>query len=180
MMVEGSIIGAIWPREDLAKVVMLELDIHDDRGQLSSEQLSVMTERLIAACSWLGVTGEVRVRVVGDSAMAAAHERYSGVAGTTDVLTFDLRSAGEREGEPNRMDVDVLVCLDEARRQTALRGHLLEHEILLYIVHGVLHCLGHDDHDDAAFARMHALEDEVLTAIGVGPIFGAGPASEGK
>jgi len=42
---------------------------------------------------------------------------------------------------------------------------------LLYVVHGVLHCLGHDDHDEAGYASMHALEDRVLYAIGVGATF---------
>src|SRR6185369_8183115 len=96
------------------------------------------------------------VRVVGDEEMAAAHQRFSGVAGTTDVLTFDLTEAG------GALDVDLLVCFDEASRQAASRGHGVERELLLYVVHGVLHCLGHDDHEEAAAARMHAEEDRVL------------------
>ena len=113
-----------------------------------------------------GGGGEVRVRVVGDQEMAAAHERYSGVAGTTDVLTFNLAEAGDG------LDVDVLVCMDEAERQAGRRGHAVERELLLYVIHGVLHCLGHDDHDEAAAARMHAEEDRVLEAVGVGATYG--------
>lgn len=101
--------------------------------------------------------------------MAAAHEQYSGIAGTTDVLTFDLAEGGSARGAA--LDVDILVCVDEARRQGTDRGHEVERELLLYILHGVLHCLGHDDHDDDAFERMHAEEDRILTAIGVGPTF---------
>ena len=32
----------------------------------------------------------------------------------------------------------------------------------------------HDDHDEAAAAAMHQVEDAVLTAIGVGPVYTAG------
>lgn len=119
-----------------------------------------------AALRTLGAEGEVRVRVIDDPAMADAHVRYSGVAGTTDVLTFDL--SGDPEGP---LDVDILVCIDEARRQAETRGHAVDRELLLYIIHGILHCLGHDDHDDARATLMHAEEDRLLTAIGVGPTF---------
>jgi probable rRNA maturation factor len=69
--------------------------------------------------------------------------------------------------------------VDEAGRQSAVRGHTVEQELLLYVVHGVLHCLGHDDHDPDAAARMHAEEDRVLAAVGVGVTYarGAGGAA---
>ncbi len=111
--------------------------------------------------------GEVRVRLVGDEEMAAAHERHTGVSGTTDVLTFDL-SDGD-----GWLDVDILVCVDEAARQGLQRGISAERELLLYIVHGVLHCLGYDDHTDEQSRRMHAREDEILERIGVGATYAA-------
>jgi probable rRNA maturation factor len=114
-------------------------------------------------------TGEVRVRIIDDAEMSAAHLKYSNIPGTTDVLTFDLTDGASADGEP--LDVDILVCIDEASRQAGARHHTVERELLLYILHGVLHCLGHDDHDDTAYARMHALEDEILEAIGVGRTF---------
>ena len=116
-------------------------------------------------------SGEVRVRVVDDAAMTTLHERHAGESGTTDVLTFDLR---EDADEP--LDADIVVCRDEAQRQATSREITFERELLLYILHGVLHCLGHDDHDDEAYRRMHAEEDAVLDAIGVGRTFAGGAA----
>lgn len=110
--------------------------------------------------------GEVRARIVGDDDMAALHARHSGIEGTTDVLTFDLR---ELPGAP--LDTDIVACLDVARRESAQRGHSPERELLLYILHGALHCLGFDDHTDEGFDAMHAAEDELLAAAGVGPVF---------
>ncbi|TVQ32088.1 MAG: rRNA maturation RNase YbeY [Phycisphaeraceae bacterium] len=109
---------------------------------------------------------QVRIAVVDDERMAEMHERHSGVPGTTDVLTFDMRD--DREGP---LDVDIVVCIDEARRQAAERGHGIERELLLYMLHGVLHCLGHDDRDEHVSAVMHQREDEILAAIGVGAIY---------
>ncbi|VAX42159.1 hypothetical protein MNBD_PLANCTO03-1432, partial [hydrothermal vent metagenome] len=74
-----------------------------------------------------------------------------------------------REGQP--LDVDLLLCVDEARRQAEARGFTIERELLLYLVHGVLHCLGYDDHTEADAARMHAEEDRLLEAAGVGATY---------
>lgn len=113
--------------------------------------------------------------------MADLHERLCGVAGTTDVITIDPnRAASESAGRATRpMDIELLLCLDEAMRQSTHRGHATEHELLLYVVHGILHCLGHGDHDDAGFEAMHAMEDAILSAIGVGAVFG-GDQGEGE
>jgi probable rRNA maturation factor len=129
-----------------------------------------LAEHASKALQVLGFPGEVRVRVVHDDVMAAAHEGFAGVPGTTDVLTFDLAEPGSAV-----LDVDILTCYDEAVRQAAARGHPPERELLLYIIHGVLHCLGHDDHDPAAAAAMHAEEDRILEAIGVGATFAERP-----
>ncbi|MCK4872332.1 MAG: rRNA maturation RNase YbeY [Phycisphaerales bacterium] len=110
--------------------------------------------------------GEISVVLVDDATMRAEHLAYLSVDETTDVLTFDLRD--EADGP---LDVEIKVCVDEARRQSAELGHDATRELLLYIVHGLLHCLGFDDHDEQSFERMHRREDEILDAIGVGATF---------
>ncbi len=117
--------------------------------------------------------GEIRVRLVDDAEIASAHEQRCGVAGVTDVITFDLADGAARDG--GTLDADLLVCVDEARRQAAPRGWTAEREVLLYALHGVLHCVGYDDADGASSRRMHAREDEILDAIGVGRTFAARP-----
>jgi probable rRNA maturation factor len=141
------------------------VDVIDAEGSLGPDGAGWIGDAARRVTERLGVPGEVRVRLVGDGEMSVSHERYAGEPGTTDVLTFDL------SGDPSELDVDILVCVDEARRQAAGHGHAVEREALLYVVHGILHCLGHDDHDDEGFDRMHAAEDELLEAIGVGVTF---------
>lgn len=148
----------------------LAIEIADERGLTSQAQRGWVSERAGVVLGPLGLRGEVRARLVDDAEMSDAHLRWSGVPGTTDVLTFDLaEGAGARGGA---LDVDLLLCVDEARRQAAARELPAERELLLYLVHGVLHCLGHDDHDEDAAARMHAEEDRLLEAAGIGVTFG--------
>lgn len=160
-----------------------ELDVLDPAGRLSSSQRAWLDDAARRALTHLGVRGRVGVRVVGDAEMAEAHRRYGHVDGTTDVLTFDLRetpgagdqgSAGDQGPERSGLiDADLLICHDEAARQGRALGHPAERELLLYVVHGVLHCLGEDDREDDAARAMHAREDAVLSAIGVGPVYAA-------
>ncbi|MFM9995790.1 MAG: rRNA maturation RNase YbeY [Phycisphaerales bacterium] len=151
------------------------VEVADRTGRLGPAPSAWLLDRARAAASELGVAGEVRVAVVDDPAMAAAHERYAGVPGTTDVLTFDYAADAPTavDREPHPLDSDILICFDEATRHAAERDHPIERELLLYVVHGLLHCLGHDDHDEADAAAMHRREDEVLTTIGVGPTYAA-------
>jgi probable rRNA maturation factor len=117
----------------------------------------------------LGQSGEVRIRIVGDDEMAAAHARYKGDPETTDVLTFDLADGASASGAP--LDVDLIICADEASRRASELAHEPERELLLYVVHGLMHCLGHDDVDPGAAEAMHAAEDALLSAIGVGATY---------
>lgn len=124
-----------------------------------------LTSNFRAAAGLLGLTrGEIALRLVGDAEMAELHGRYKGDPTTTDVLTFDLSQGDD-------LCVQLMLCVDQARREADRRGHELRHELLLYAIHGLLHCLGHDDADPEAAAEMHAREDDLLTRLGLGAVF---------
>ncbi len=125
--------------------------------------------------------GSLSIAVVGARAMSTLHERFMNIAGPTDVMTFDLdtdRAAGMLEAE-------IVVCADVAQRAARRRRNktgaqcgpsmaAARAELALYVTHGILHLAGYDDHDPADFARMHAREDELLTALGLGRVFSGG------
>lgn len=103
------------------------------------------------------------VRLVDDAQMSVLHDRHMQDPSTTDVLTFV-------DGD----EADVALCVDEARRRSEELGHELRRELLLYALHGMLHAAGMDDRTPEDFARMHAEEDRLLTAVGLQPTFEPG------
>jgi len=132
------------------------------------------------------VDPDVTIVVIDDGRMALMHAGFSGVEGTTDVLTFDLRDEpldardAAASGRPiPGVEGEVYVCIDEARRRAAERGHSTDDELLLYATHGLLHLVGYDDHDEDDYLAMHTREDALLEAIGVGRIFAAIPTPPG-
>jgi probable rRNA maturation factor len=109
-------------------------------------------------------SGEWTITIVGDRAMAALHKKTMDIAGTTDVLTFDLSGGDE-------LELDSVICADEAARRAKELGHSLKVELLLYAIHSLLHVQGYDDIRAADAARMHRREDEILLSLGVGAVF---------
>lgn len=148
------------------------VEIEDATGRWAADTLAWVAKRGKAAGEHLDCSGEVRVRLVGDAAMSAAHLKHLGDASTTDVMTFDM--ADGSAATTRVLDADVLICLDEAERQASLRRHGAPLEVLLYLVHAILHCLGYDDQTRAGARSMHETEDRVLSAIGVGVVYRAG------
>lgn len=102
---------------------------------------------------------DVDVAVVGDREMAALNRRYHHVRGTTDVLSFNLAERGKP------VEAQIVVCADEAVRQARRRAQSPQRELLLYVVHGLLHLLGYDDTTQAKARRMHARQEEFLAVF---------------
>ena len=101
--------------------------------------------------------------IVGDAEMRELNARFSRAAGTTDVLAFDLSDDGETGDEGPAGE--VIVNADVAIAEAAKRGKGALGELLLYVVHGVLHLGGYRDHSAAERRRMRRAEGEVMTKL---------------
>jgi probable rRNA maturation factor len=127
-----------------------------------------LTEHLSAAHALLrSPLLELSLAIVNDATMSRLHNQFMSIATPTDVLTFELDEASDGSITSG----EVVVCLDEACRQAQRLGSSVERELLLYALHGMLHLVGFDDKTDAEFRTMHRKEDQLLTQIGVGPVF---------
>lgn len=107
----------------------------------------------------------VRLLLLDAQAMARLHSRTHDDPSPTDVVTIPLH-----EGADEPLDVDIALCLDVAREQAALRNETVERELLLYVVHGLLHALGLDDRDEAQAQRMREAEGRIFRALGLEPV----------
>ncbi|GAB4191908.1 MAG: hypothetical protein Kow00105_06000 [Phycisphaeraceae bacterium] len=159
----------------------LEPTSHPDPDPISVTMEMAVDDCIPPAAGWLesqlgkvlrlaGVTeARLGLVVVDDARMSELHDQYLGDPTTTDVITFDMR-----EDKQGPIEGDLVLCMDEARRQANRRGHDTRLELLLYAVHGFLHLLGEDDHTELGYERMHRMEDELLTRAGFGAVFNSG------
>ncbi len=108
----------------------------------------------------------ISVAIVDDARIAQLNEQFLEHTGPTDCITFDLADSGAAgiEGE-------IVISGETAVREATRRNHAPQAEALLYIIHGTLHLLGLDDATDQQSERMHAIENCVLSDIGIGPLY---------
>lgn len=93
---------------------------------------------------------ELSVILVSDRRMAQLHRRFLQQAGPTDVITF-------QHGE-------IFVSTETARRQARLFGTSLDHELRLYLAHGLLHLHGFDDTTPALAAEMKRTQEKLVAS----------------
>ncbi len=104
--------------------------------------------------------GEVDIALVSAKDMAEMNRRYLSHAGATDVLSFDMSDNRSRG-----ISAQIVVCTDVAVQQARLRGLPRQKELMLYVVHGLLHLMGYEDQTPRGAAKMHAREEEILDAF---------------
>ncbi|MAW76841.1 MAG: rRNA maturation RNase YbeY [Planctomycetes bacterium] len=103
--------------------------------------------------------GRIGICFVDDARIAQLHGEFMDDPTATDVITFPLE-----ETVSGRLDGEIVISTD-----TALR-HASEHhceplrEVHLYVVHGLLHLMGHDDLDRAGEEQMNCLQEAHLGA----------------
>lgn len=123
-------------------------------GRLRGAALAACPRALEAAAlpgSPLVRLEEVEVSLVDDATIADVHLRFMDIPGATDVITFD-------HGE-------IHVSVETARRQAREFGNGFERELMLYIIHGLLHLSGHEDASAAGQATMDRLQQEILAEV---------------
>ncbi len=113
----------------------------------------------------------ISLAIVDDARMAELHQQYLGKSGPTDCLSFDLRD----EPDSDVVEGEIVVSLDTARREAGERNVSELAELVLYAVHALLHLLGYEDAEPQSADRMHRMENQLLTELGYGPVFGAQP-----
>jgi probable rRNA maturation factor len=90
----------------------------------------------------------VFVWLVSDRRMTQLHQKFMQLSGPTDVLTF-------QHGE-------IFISVETAKRHARRFGNSLEHELRLYIVHGLLHLHGFDDRTQTSARKMQKAQDKIL------------------
>ncbi len=92
------------------------------------------------------------------------NRKYLGHDYVTDVLSFNFNEV-KKPYRSNILTGDVIICPQVALENSKLFESLVEKEIVLYIVHGVLHLLGYDDHRKRDIVKMRAKESQILSFL---------------
>jgi probable rRNA maturation factor len=111
---------------------------------------------------------ELSLALVGIDEMAELNQRFRGIEGPTDVLSFECDDPCPVESDEPVTLGDVVIAPELAEVQAAELGHTVEEELNLLLVHGILHLLGYDHGSDEEAAVMQAREQALLEAYAEG------------
>ena len=133
--------------------------------RFSRREIAEFVRRVLIALRVDDNIHEVSIAIVDDEAMRNLNRKFRKKNKTTDVLTFP---ADESDADPNakgRPLGDIVISIDQARRQATEQKHSLATEVRYLILHGILHALGYDHETDNG--EMNALEIEVRAKVGL-------------
>lgn len=108
---------------------------------------------------------ELSMIFVDEDAMSVLHERWLGLPGPTDVMSFpmdELRPGTPGAATPPGVLGDIVICPSVAAVQAERAGHGTEEEMLLLATHGILHLLGYDHAEVEEEAVMFELQRKLL------------------
>ena len=89
---------------------------------------------------------EVTVAFVNNGRMKSYNNIYRHKNYSTDILSFPVN---EVTLEQDHYLGDILISIDKAADQAKEKGHKLEKELQILLLHGILHLLGYDHETDS-------------------------------
>ncbi|HEY60751.1 MAG TPA: rRNA maturation RNase YbeY [Anaerolineae bacterium] len=88
------------------------------------------------------------------------NKKYLGVDAPTDVIAFP---ANEVDPESQYIYLgDILISFPIAKKQAGDYKHDIFEELMILIVHGILHLLGHDHQNENEKTKMFSLQHQLL------------------
>ncbi|HWH75814.1 MAG TPA: rRNA maturation RNase YbeY [Candidatus Binatus sp.] len=106
---------------------------------------------------------ELSIALVGDAEMRPLNAKYRKQRKTTDVLSF---AVDDRPSAGSNLLGDVIISVEQARRQAKERNHTLRREMITLLIHGILHLLGYNHERSARQAKiMFGIERELAAHL---------------
>ena len=113
---------------------------------------------------WLKLVAESEIRRIGqisiifcsDNYILDVNQKYLQHDYFTDIITFDYC-------EGDRLSGDLFISVDTVRDNAVEYGTDFNEELNRVMVHGILHLIGYDDHEEEYIAEMRKKENYYLS-----------------
>ena len=102
------------------------------------------------------------IAFVTDQRIKSLNKKYLDREYTTDVLSFDL----SLDVKEKTLEGEIVISTDTALRNSKVFGTSVVKEIDLYVIHGILHLLGFDDHTQRDIQEIRTEEKKILKQLG--------------
>ena len=103
---------------------------------------------------------EISLAFVDNPTIHRLNQRFLKHDEPTDVLSFPLSETGA-----HKLQGELVIGAEVAKEQAAERGHEVDAELALYVIHGLLHLCGYNDHDPQDAELMGERERHYLSLL---------------
>jgi len=99
-----------------------------------------------------------------DKFIRSLNNKYRGIDKPTDVLSFSLQEETVKspETESDNLLGDIIISIETAQKQADSLNHSIEKELLVLLIHSLLHLTGYDHEKDKDYKIMQEKETEIL------------------
>lgn len=143
------------------------IDLNNESGEPVDEQRLLGLARFVLSELRMHPSCELSILLVDEATMTEYHQRFMGLDGPTDVMSFpmdELTPGRSGEEPPLGMLGDVVLCPTVTSAQAADSGRTPEAEADYLLVHGMLHLLGYDHAEPDEKTEMFSLNDRLIHA----------------
>lgn len=134
-----------------------------NRQRVHKLNLQLLEEIAAATLEELNIEkAELSIVLVGAKESAKLNEKFLGHEGSTDVITFDYTEAQKTKGQ---LHGEIFICVDVAEKQAKEFETTWRSELVRYVVHGILHLIGHDDLNPTARKKMKRVEGRLVREL---------------
>lgn len=126
-----------------------------DRGKVREIARAVLAGEAIADY-------EISLAFVDNTTIHRLNKQYLDHDEPTDVLSFPYSA-----GNAKKLEGELVIGVEVAKEQADERGHDVQAELGLYVIHGLLHLCGYDDKTRADEKAMREREKHYLKATGL-------------
>lgn len=105
---------------------------------------------------------ELNIVFIDNKRIKEINKTFLGHNYATDVLSFAYHEPSRK----NNISGEIIVSVEMATKLAQKRGYSVEGEIVLYLIHGLLHLLGYNDRQKSDAKKMHQREGELLSNLG--------------
>jgi probable rRNA maturation factor len=127
-------------------------------------ELEKTSEKAVLACL-RDKEGDVSIVFCDNAYIQALNAQFRGIDRPTDVLSFPAEETDPDSGV--RYLGDVIISYPQACAQAKEAGNLVNSEISMLVIHGILHLLGYDHQTPEEKAEMWKLQTETLNSLGI-------------
>jgi len=148
-------------RRNSNRAAELKIIIRDIRNKIrvNNQKIKYLVLKIISD-EGLIPAGEVNISFITDFMIKKLNSRFHRRTFSTDVLAFDLSL-----GNKDELTADIYISVDTAVKNSRIFRTEPRTELYLYVIHGMLHIAGYDDHSLRDTKIMRSKEEFYLTQI---------------